>query len=100
MPGRQDIAHPHQILFHPYLSILYVPDLGQDLVHRFLVSENGTLTALESYEQPLASEPRHGTISSDGRWLYLLQELDVTISVFSIDTTEESLGNLTLVQEG
>ncbi|KAJ7581200.1 Lactonase, 7-bladed beta-propeller-domain-containing protein [Mycena floridula] len=100
IPISQETAHPHQILTHPFLPILYIPDLGQDLLHRFSIGKDGNLTALSGYKQKLGSGPRHASISSDGKWLYLLHELGVTLSVYSVDVSDKSTGKLTLLQEG
>ncbi|KAI5478345.1 hypothetical protein MNV49_005196 [Pseudohyphozyma bogoriensis] len=95
----QDTSHPHMILTHPWLPVLYLPDLGEDTLRRFTIGDGGVLSPLEPYPQKLGSGPRHGAISANGQWLYLLHELDITVSVYKIDTDTKD-GDLSLVQEG
>jgi 6-phosphogluconolactonase (cycloisomerase 2 family) len=83
----QAASHPHMILPHPWLPVLYLPDLGEDLVHIYNIGENGTLTNLTRYQLPYGYGPRHGAISADGKTMYLLLELAAMIRTLSIDQT-------------
>lgn len=84
------------IATHPWLPVLYLPDLGEDKLHIFSIGDDGTLTNLTEYHVPLAHGPRHVAISQDGQWLYLLMELAAKLRVLSIDT---ETGLLTQVGE-
>lgn len=89
-------SHPHMIAPHPFLPVLYIPDLGEDKLRIYNIGSNGTLTNYTSVMQPLASGPRHLAITSNGRYMYLLHELSVTMRSYSIDQTT---GNVTQIQD-
>ena len=46
---RQDMAHPHQILFDPSGGHVFVPDLGTNLVHSY-AWDDGALTEASTFE--------------------------------------------------
>ncbi|KAJ7201652.1 Lactonase, 7-bladed beta-propeller-domain-containing protein [Mycena pura] len=100
LPDDQNTSHPHEIVTHPFLPVLYIPDLGEDVLRSFTIGEGGKLTVQATYPQKLGSGPRHAAISSNGKFLYLLHELGVTLSVYSVDLSAHSTGRLTLLQEG
>ena len=57
-PDRQEAAHPHQAFFAD--DVLYIVDLGADLVRAFTVSENGdALAGLSEVPVPPGTGPRH-----------------------------------------
>ncbi|KAI1874111.1 uncharacterized protein JN550_002690 [Neoarthrinium moseri] len=92
----QTTSHPHMIVTHPWLNVLYLPDLGEDLIHIYNFDSNGTLTNLGQYHVPLSSGPRHLAISQDGQQMYILFELAAKIRAVSID---QETGLLTQVGE-
>jgi len=60
-PDRQHAAHPHQVVFDG--DVLYVVDLGADVVRTFAVAEHGhgaqTLTPVRETPVPAGTGPRH-----------------------------------------
>lgn len=82
VPGRQDAPHPHSVFVSPDDRFLIVNDLGNDALSVFLIDP---LTATLTPSDPLlinvrpGSGPRHIAFHPNGRWVYLINELDSTI---------------------
>lgn len=93
---RQERCHPHGVVCDPINNNLFVADLGSNQVVRWINdTDNGVLhSPLGTTVHPFAG-PRHLDFSPDGRMLYVTNELDNTVCVFShhIDSS-----TLTLVQ--
>lgn len=84
---RQEAPHPHAIVPEPVGNGVLVSDLGTDLVTRYALDKHtGMLSVLGS---PTAvhpgAGPRHLAISPDGHHVYLMNELDSTITVFALE---------------
>jgi 6-phosphogluconolactonase len=96
---RQEHSHAHWIGVSPHNRFAYVSDLGLDrvLIYKFDAS-NGTLSrdraSPSTNRQDLsvslapATGPRHIAFSSDGRFMYVVGELDSTVTVFANDGRE------------
>lgn len=98
---RQEHSHAHWIEVSAHNRFAYVSDLGLDrvLIYKFDASK-GTLTGGESPEGTSASSdfysatlapgtgPRHVAFSRDGRFMYVLGEIDSTVTVFANDGNE------------
>ena len=82
---RQNVPHVHCTFFSPDNRFLFVPDLGIDKVMIYAFDETtGMLTAAK---QPFAESvpgagPRHISFHPSGKFAYLLQELNGTITTF------------------
>jgi len=101
---RQEAPHSHWIEASAHNRFVYVSDLGLDrvLIYRFDAT-NGTLTRGEAAAakpgSPNASDffsatlapgtgPRHAAFSGNGNFMYVLGELDSTVTVFANDARE------------
>ena len=107
---RQEAPHAHWIEASAQNRFAYVSDLGLDrvLIYKFDASK-GTLSpgepsaaagssgnatassdARDSFSATLApgTGPRHVTFSSDGNFMYVLGELDSTVTVFANDAKQ------------
>jgi 6-phosphogluconolactonase len=93
---RQDAPHAHWIETSARNRFVYVADLGLDrvLIYKFDASK-GILTREESAQAgvfsataPPGTGPRHIAFSSDGNFMYVLGELDSTVTVFANDDKE------------
>src|SRR4029077_5488034 len=65
---------------------VYVADLGLDkvLVYKFDAA-HGTLAAADAATAKPGTGPRHVAFSSDGKFMYVLGELESTVTVFAND---------------
>ncbi|MFW5956479.1 MAG: lactonase family protein [Halorhabdus sp.] len=93
-PDRQASPHPHTIRPAPTGDIVYVADLGTDEIVRYdFEEETGDLQRAGATPLHDGAGPRQFDFGPDGR-LYCINELDSTLSVFSI----EDDGDLTHVE--
>ena len=91
---RQDKPHGHSVTFSPDNRFAMVADLGLDrvLIFRADVSA-GTLTPHDPAYAALApgAGPRHSKFSADGKFFYVINELDATITAFRHDVSAGTL---------
>ena len=83
---RQEGPHAHWIGASEHNRFVYVADLGLDkvVVYHF-DSAKGTLAAADAATAKPGTGPRHVAFARDGKFMYLLGELDSTVTVFSND---------------
>lgn len=96
--GRQEKAHVHQVVFSPDKKFVLSNDLGQDKVFVYKYnpgSKHEILTLKEAVKVKAGSGPRHLTFSKDGKFVYLVQELDGTLTTLSYDKS----GSLKVIAE-
>jgi 6-phosphogluconolactonase len=93
-PDRQRAPHAHQILVDPSNQFAYVADLGIDkvMIYRYDAARH----ALTPATPPSASlkpgaGPRHAAISASGRFMFVINELDCTVTAFRRDPVNGSL---------
>jgi 6-phosphogluconolactonase len=97
-PSRQEASHMHMVCFSPDKKYVLANDLGLDKVSVYQYnpnSKNEVLQLKESIAVKPGSGPRHLTFSKDGKFVYLIQELDATLTTFSFDKK----GNLRKIAE-
>ncbi|MFV8367968.1 lactonase family protein [Flavobacterium sp. LB2R40] len=83
---RQEGPHVHMVYFSPDKKFVLSNDLGNDKVYSYAYNPDATSTVLElrdSVAVKSGSGPRHLTFSKDGKIVYLLQELNGGVTVFS-----------------
>lgn len=84
--GRQDSPHPHWAGFSPDQKFAFVPDLGLDRVMIYAVDAgNQTIRSHGFAEVPAGGGPRHMKFHPNGRWVYVLNELDLSVTTFNYD---------------
>ena len=96
--ARQEKAHVHMVVFSPDKKFILSNDLGLDKVFVYQYNPDATnevLTLKESVDVKEGSGPRHLTFSKDGKFVYLVQELDATLTTFKYDKS----GSLKLFAE-
>ncbi len=96
-PKWQRGPHPHSINLDPDNRFAFAADLGIDRVVVYGFDEvGGTLTDIESAAavKPGAG-PRHFAFHSSGRYAYVINELDSTVTAFRYDS---GAGRLTEIQ--
>jgi 6-phosphogluconolactonase len=96
---RQEASHLHQSIFTKDDSKLLVADLGADVV-RVLSVDKTTRKISETPLSTAAAEPgdgpRHMVLSADEKFLYVVNELSNTISLFGFNS---STGQLTFINK-
>ena len=103
---RQDQAHAHSIRFDPSQQYVLAADLGMDRVWVYCLDPNtGRLTpnTPPGLDCKPGAGPRHLEFHPNGRYLYISNELDSTVSVCSWDSSAgkiESLQALSTLPEG
>jgi 6-phosphogluconolactonase len=83
---RQESPHVHMVYFSPDKKYVLSNDLGNDKLYSYYYNANSTTEILklkDSVAVKSGSGPRHLTFSKDGKYVYLLQELDGSITVYS-----------------
>ncbi|HZZ56409.1 MAG TPA: lactonase family protein [Opitutaceae bacterium] len=85
---RQDKAHAHCVIIAPDNRFVLSCDLAQDRVYSYRLDPEQA--ALAPADPPMAaavpgSGPRHGRFSSDGRFLYVANEMGGTVSQYAYD---------------
>ena len=94
---RQGEPHVHQIIVSPDKKYTLVNDLGTDKVTVYAynpLAKTDILTAVDTLNVKPGSGPRHSVFTKDGKRLYLVHEIDGTVSVLEMKN-----GKLKLLQE-
>jgi 6-phosphogluconolactonase len=104
--NRQQGPRAHQVMLDPGQNFLLVPDLGTDKVFIYAFDSNsGVLTpnpAQAYFELAPGSGPRHLAFHPDGSSLYIVSELNSTITACtykSADGTISEINTLSTVEE-
>lgn len=93
--SRQESAHAHCSVWDPTNKFVLVADLGSDKVwvHAF-DREKGELSVKGSMVTAPGSGPRHIAIHKNGKWVYVINELDLTINVANWDAGKGELASI------
>lgn len=84
-PG-QDGPHAHQFVTSPDGGHVLAVDLGTDTVYSYRLNERtGTLTEVSQAHTRPGAGPRHLTFHPGGRYAYLANETDNTVTVCAYD---------------
>jgi 6-phosphogluconolactonase len=94
---RQESAHAHSTTIDPAGKVAIVADLGIDKL--MLYDIDAAALTLRPHAPPSASVPpgagpRHARFHAGGRFLYVLNELDSTVTVFSYEAATGTLAEL------
>lgn len=85
-PIRQRGPHAHATIFLEEEGLMYVPDLGMDMVKAYRYSGASVEPApAYDFSTPAGSGPRSGVFSSDKKFFYLIHEIGSQVSWFSCD---------------
>lgn len=91
-PQRQEAPHPHWVGFSPDNRFAFVPDLGLDQVVIYQVdAAKSQIERHGAAQVPRGSGPRHMKFHPSGKWVYVLNELTLSVSVFDYDPATASL---------
>jgi 6-phosphogluconolactonase len=96
--SRQQGPHAHMVILDPGQNFLLVPDLGIDKVMIYAFDhENGTLTpnpAQPYFQLAPGAGPRHLAFHPDGKSLYIVNELNATITACSYNGADGTITEL------
>ncbi len=94
-PQRQREPHPHSVNIDPTNRLVLVPDLGQDKIVIYeLDLERGKLaphSAQPWARTPSGAGPRHLAFHPNGKLLFVVNELDSTVTSFGVDSDKGTL---------
>ena len=92
-PARQKKPFGHSAYVDPLNAFVYACDLGSDNVWSFKLGEGAKLTPTvpRSAKVPHGAGPRHLAFNTDGSIVYVVNEMGVSTSVFSRDTSTGAL---------
>ncbi|MEP6683222.1 MAG: lactonase family protein [Parafilimonas sp.] len=84
---RQEMPHPHQVVFSPDYKYLFSPDLGNDRLYQYKFNGADPTNVLTESDSPYYTiddgfGPRHFVFSPNGKNAYLINELSGQIIVY------------------
>jgi 6-phosphogluconolactonase len=89
VPNRQKGPHPHWCGFSPCGKFALVPDLGLDQIATYRIKHTPpALIAHSKIDSLPGGGPRHMKFSTDGKYIYLLDELSLVIETFLWEPTQ------------
>ncbi|MEO0793773.1 MAG: lactonase family protein [Verrucomicrobiota bacterium] len=95
-PMNRKGPHPHWTGFSPDGRFAFVPDLGLDEIVVYEVLENAPFLEPSSRAKSIAGGgPRHLRFSTDGKFVFLLNELSLSVTTFAYDADTGELTKMT-----
>jgi 6-phosphogluconolactonase len=97
-PNRQKKSYAHSVYVDPQNKFAYSCDLGSDSIWIFKFNPvNGTLvpSSQPAAKVPPGSGPRHLAFCPDGKFVYVVNEMGVSVTVFARDAAS---GTLTVLE--
>ena len=88
---RQEAPHPHSVVFDPTGHFIAAADLGIDKVQAFRLADGGLSRVSEAPVAPGAG-PRHIAFDLGGKRLYVVNELNATVTAFAYDPVTGQIG--------
>lgn len=105
-PARQKAPHAHSINLDSQNSHAIVADLGIDQLRVYQFNaEDGSLTPnpVPGFKLPPGAGPRHFTFHPSGKWGYVINELNLTVTAMNYDAktgTFEEIQTISTVPPG
>jgi 6-phosphogluconolactonase len=88
VPSRQHKPHPHYCGYSPDGRFAFVPDLGMDGIVIYRVDQETPTITKHGFAASLpGGGPRHMRFSVDGQFIYLLNELSLSVTTYGYDAT-------------
>jgi 6-phosphogluconolactonase len=95
---RQDAPHPHWCGFSPDGRFALVPDLGMDGIVIYRVNIKEPSIERHGFAESVAGGgPRHMRFSPDGKFIYLLNELSLSVTTYAWDAASGTARQLATV---
>lgn len=100
--SRQDVAHAHSIKFSPFDGNIYSADLGTDQLNIYSLENGKLITEQQKFvKMKNGAGPRHFELHPNGANIYVINELNSTISVLERkDEIWSVLQNISTLPEG
>jgi 6-phosphogluconolactonase len=96
--NRQNAPHPHWCGFSPDGRFALVPDLGKDGIVIYQVNLDPPSIEPHGFAASVpGGGPRHMRFSPDGRFIYLLNELSLSVTTFAWDAANGTARKLATV---
>jgi len=92
--ARQERSHAHSVTETIAGGAAIVADLGTDRLVSYRISRDGTLGKLAESALPPGAGPRHLALHPNGRFVFVMNELDSTIVSMALD---EATGKLSII---
>ena len=91
--NRQEGPHPHMSYYATKGNFIFVPDLGLDKIMVYKLTGSGHLQATKSPYGSVApgAGPRHFVLHPNGKYGYVVNELNSTVTAFSFDRKTRAL---------
>lgn len=89
--GRQEAPHPHWTGFSPDQKYAFVPDLGLDGIVIYKIEDLETAPKIVKHgfaASEAGGGARHMRFSHDGKFIYLLNELTLSVTTFAWDAAK------------
>ncbi|MCP4384744.1 MAG: lactonase family protein, partial [Hyphomicrobiales bacterium] len=91
---RQERSHAHSINEIIDGGIAIVADLGIDRLVSYRVADDGALESLAEFEMPAGAGPRHIALHPNGRFVFVMNELDSTVAALRFDPETGALAHI------
>ena len=95
---RQEGPHAHMVMLDPSQKFLLVPDLGTDKIMIYAFDPaSGSLSPNQAqafFSLAPGAGPRHLAFHPDGNWLYVVNELNSTLTACRWDPSEGTLAEI------
>ena len=88
---RQEAPHPHSVVFDRAGRFIAAADLGTDTVQTLKLSD-GKLERVSVAKVAAGAGPRHLVFSPDGKILYVIDELNATVTALAYDPATGTIG--------
>ncbi|WP_370872468.1 lactonase family protein [Paenibacillus zeirhizosphaerae] len=89
-PERQDRPHPHSTFYSPDGKLLFVQDLGLDRIRAYSLAGDKFKLHSEAATHPGAG-PRHLAFHPNGKFAFVINEVDSTVTSFAYDAVAGTL---------
>ncbi|OBQ74402.1 lactonase family protein [Mesorhizobium erdmanii] len=92
--ARQERSHAHSVTETIAGGAAIVADLGTDRLVSYRIEQDGNLTKLADSALPSGAGPRHLALHPNGRFVFVMNELDSTVVSMVLD---EATGKLSVI---
>lgn len=93
-PARQERSHAHSITETIEGGMAIVADLGLDRLFTYRIGPDGQLDRIAEFATRPGAGPRHVALHPNGRFVFVMNELDSTIAALALDP---ATGELALI---